>query len=141
MVIAVDFDGTIVEHDYPNIGKPIPFAIETLRQLVKDGHMLILYTVREGELLNEAVEYCRARGVDFYAINASNPDESGDKSRSRKVNADVFIDDHNLGGLPEWGVIYQMIKNGNPLCPYSQELVDEYGRQRKKGGLLSRLFG
>ncbi len=48
MVIAVDFDGTIVEHEYPAIGRPIPFAIETLLQLQKDNHKLILWTVREG---------------------------------------------------------------------------------------------
>lgn len=55
MTIAIDFDGTIVEHAYPEIGKPIPFAIETLKQLIKDGHQLILWTVREGDLLNDAV--------------------------------------------------------------------------------------
>ena len=51
MIIAVDFDGTIVEHEYPAIGKPIPFAIETLLHLQKDGHRLILWTVRRGDLL------------------------------------------------------------------------------------------
>ena len=61
MVIAVDFDGTIVEHEYPAIGKPIPFAIETLLQLQKDKHKLILWTVREGDLLQEAIDYCEER--------------------------------------------------------------------------------
>ena len=56
MVIAVDFDGTIVEHAYPAIGKPIPFAIDTLLQLQKENHKLILWTVREGELLQEAID-------------------------------------------------------------------------------------
>ena len=56
MYIAVDFDGTIVEHRYPKIGREIPFAIETLRRLREDGHLLILWTVREGRLLDEAVK-------------------------------------------------------------------------------------
>ena len=52
MVIAVDFDGTIVEHRYPAIGKELPFAIETLQKLASEGHRLILWTVREGKYLD-----------------------------------------------------------------------------------------
>ena len=141
MVIAVDFDGTIVEHAYPKIGKEIPFAIETLKQLMKDGHMLILYTVREGELLDEAVQYCKNRGVEVYAVNASNPDEARNYVSTRKVNADLFIDDHNLGGVPDWGVVYQMIKSGNPYQPLANYDEDPYANMRKKKGLLGRLFG
>ena len=67
MIIAVDFDGTIVEHKYPEIGKEIPFAITTLKRLQAQHHILILWTVREGKLLEDAVEYCRSRGLEFYA--------------------------------------------------------------------------
>ena len=52
MTIAIDFDGTIVEHRYPAIGKELPFATATLRQLMKDGHKLVLWSVREGDLLH-----------------------------------------------------------------------------------------
>ena len=55
MIIAVDFDGTIVEHRYPEIGRELPFAIETLKTLQREGHRLILWSVREGRLLDEAV--------------------------------------------------------------------------------------
>lgn len=65
MIIAVDFDGTIVEHRYPAIGKEIPFAIDTLKKLQEEGHRLILWSVRENELLDEAVEFCRQRGLEF----------------------------------------------------------------------------
>lgn len=65
MVIAVDFDGTIVEHRYPRIGREIPFAITTLRRLQAEHHQLILWTVREGRLLDEAVAFCRERGLEF----------------------------------------------------------------------------
>ena len=66
MTIAVDFDGTIVTHEYPRIGKPIPFAIETLKRLQQEGHhQLILWTCREGELLQEAIDYCAAKGLEF----------------------------------------------------------------------------
>ena len=75
MIIAVDFDGTIVEHKYPAIGREIPFAIETLKKLQAERHKLILWSVREGRLLDEAVQFCRERGLEFYAINRDYPVE------------------------------------------------------------------
>lgn len=113
MVIAVDFDGTIVEHRYPSIGKELPFAIETLRKLAAEGHRLILWTVREGQYLDEAVEFCRNRGLEFYAVNRDYPEEDKETNSSftRKIKADLWIDDRNLGGLPDWGTIYEMIQN------------------------------
>jgi len=131
MLIAVDFDGTIVQHEYPKIGKEIPFAIDTLKRLQKDFHQLVLWTVREGKELDEAVEYCRARGLEFYAINRSYPEEEIEEGVSRKVNADLFIDDRNLGGLPDWGVIYQMITSGNHHLPPKPEIHNEYGNKKK----------
>lgn len=109
MRIAVDFDGTIVQHAYPLIGKEIPFAIETLKRLqAEDHHLLILWTVRTGKALDEAVEFCRKKGLEFYAINQNDPEEQ--TLGTKKVIADVYIDDRNLGGLPDWGVIYKIIK-------------------------------
>lgn len=81
MVIAVDFDGTIVEHKYPAIGRELPFATETLRMLIRDRHKLILWSVREGALLDEAVEWCRERGVEFYAVNRDYPATFGRDNR------------------------------------------------------------
>ena len=135
MTIAVDFDGTIVTHAYPKIGRPIPFAVETLIKLQQEGqHHIILWSVREGELLQEAVDYCRAKGLEFYAVNANYPEEEADRQSSRKIVADVYIDDRNLGGLPDWGVIYRMIKSGNLSTPFAAE-------QPVRKSFLSRLFG
>lgn len=122
MIIAVDFDGTIVKHEYPKIGSPIPFAIETLLEIQKDGHKIILWTVRRGEFLQEALDYCAERGLSFYAENENYRGETIEKSEySRKLKCDLFIDDRNLGGLPDWGVIYNVIKamdagHPNPLA-------------------------
>lgn len=109
MIIAVDFDGTIVEHNYPRIGNEIPFAIESLLELQKEGHQLILWTYRTGDLLTEAVGYCKERGLEFYAVNQNYPEEEFDESISRKIYADLYIDDRNIGGLPDWDQIFQMI--------------------------------
>ncbi len=114
MTIATDFDGTIVENKYPEIGAERPFATETLRMLINDRHKLILWTVREGKTLDDAVEWCRQRGVEFYAVNKDFPEEDVEKNRhfSRKIKADCFIDDRGIGGLPSWGHIYQIISSG-----------------------------
>lgn len=111
MLIAVDFDGTIVRHRYPEIGEEIPFATETLKLLIEDRHRLVLWTVREGQLLDDAVEWCRQRGVEFYAINRDFPEEdiTLNEHFTRKLKVDMWIDDRNVGGLPDWGTIYHMI--------------------------------
>lgn len=107
--IAIDFDGTIVHDAYPKIGKPIIFAFETIKKLQEKGHRTILWTYRKGKALDEAVEFCRKHGVEFYAVNKSFPEEVFDPSYSRKINADIFIDDRNIGGMKSWGEIYQEI--------------------------------
>ena len=125
MLIAVDFDGTIVTHKYPEIGEEIPFAIDTLKMLRQDGHRIILWSVRESQLLDEAVEWCRARGLEFYAVNNDYPEETFENNPhfSRKLKVDVFIDDRNIGGLPDWGTIYKMIKNRHTWNDVIDEIV------------------
>ena len=115
MKIAVDFDGTIVEHDYPYIGKVKPFAFQTLKMLQEKGHLLILWTYRSGKLLDEAVEFCRSNGIVFYAVNADYPDQIFDSAKSRKINCDYYIDDRNIGGLPSWGEIYNKLHPGEDM--------------------------
>ena len=110
MKIAVDFDGTIVEHRYPDIGEELLFAFDTLKQLQKQGHQLILWTFRTGKELKEAVEYCKKNGLEFYAINKSYPEEIYETGKiSRKIDADLFIDDRNIGGFPGWSEIWKML--------------------------------
>ncbi len=106
MIIAIDFDGTIVEHRYPKIGKPIIFAFEALKELQKRKHKLILWTYRYGAELEEAVAFCKERGIEFYAVNGNASDEKFDPAgMSRKIHADIFIDDRNIGGFLGWGAI------------------------------------
>lgn len=134
MTIAVDFDGTIVEHRYPKIGQEIPFATETLRMLIQDHHKLILWTVREGELLDDAVEWCRQHGVEFYAINRDYPEETTENNPhfSRKLKVDYFIDDRNLGGLPDWGTIYYMIRHHKKWHDIIDEAIKQHNPEPPK---------
>lgn len=143
MLIAVDFDGTIVKHKYPAIGAEIPFAIETLKKLAAEKHKLILWSVREGKLLDEAVEFCRQRGLEFYAINRDYPEEEKGQNDhySRKLKVDLFIDDRNLGGLPDWGTIYEMVTHKlsyeDLLNRYEEERVNE---KTPRKGFFGRIF-
>lgn len=132
MTIAIDFDGTIVTHRYPQIGEEIPFATEALKLLIKEQHRLILWTVREGDLLKEAVDWCRERGIEFYAVNRDYPEEATTHTGfSRKIKADIFIDDRNLGGLPDWGTICQMIQGKLTYEDLYQENQEPIQAKRK----------
>ncbi len=140
-VIAVDFDGTIVEHAYPKIGKEMLFAFTTLKALKKKGHKLILWTFRDGDTLREAVEYCRQNGVEFYAVNKSYPEEEFDLSISRKINADIFIDDRNVGGFPGWSKIWQMLHPEG--ADFDHQFVDPEAHRnyKKSSSVFKKLFG
>ncbi|MFO7940640.1 MAG: hypothetical protein R6U66_12910 [Bacteroidales bacterium] len=138
--IAVDFDGTIVEHEYPKIGKPKLFAFETLKALQKEGHILILWTFRSGKPLEEAVQFCAKNGIEFYAINKSYPEEIFDESISRKIDADVYIDDRNVGGFPGWGEIWHML-NPNSFEEDPQQQYRKIKQNRGLSGKIRQLFG
>jgi hydroxymethylpyrimidine pyrophosphatase-like HAD family hydrolase len=118
MIIAIDFDGTIVEHRYPAIGRVIPFAFETMHALQEKRHRLILWTHRTGKELEEAINFCESKGLIFYAVNQNYPGEKWSENDSRKILADYYIDDRTPGGLPSWGEIFQLI------CP-EEELPDK----------------
>lgn len=131
MIIAVDFDGTIVNHQYPQIGNEIPFATATIRRLIEEKHQIILWTVRRGQLLQDAIDWCKERGIEFYAVNKSFPEEEPTEGYA-KINADIFIDDLNLGGLPDWGSIYRMIKENKSWKDIYSETEAEEPKKRKR---------
>ena len=122
MVIAVDFDGTIVEHKYPKIGKTQLFAFETLKELQKQGHKLILWTYRSGKELDEAVNFCKQNGIEFYAINSNYPEEKFEDGKiSRKIYADIYIDDRNIGGFLGWSKIWNLLSNSDKIMETEKE--------------------
>jgi hydroxymethylpyrimidine pyrophosphatase-like HAD family hydrolase len=109
MIIAIDFDGTIVEHRFPSIGRTRPLAFKVLKALQDRNHQLILWTYRSGPKLVEAVQFCRSHGIEFYAVNKNYPEEEWDENSSRKILADMYIDDRNFGGIPSWLEIFKVI--------------------------------
>ncbi len=95
MEYCVDFDGTIVTHEYPEVGDPVPRALETLRQLRLNGDRIILFTMRGGKELEDAVLYLKANGVQLYGINTNPTQKSW--TESPKAYGQCYIDDASIG--------------------------------------------
>ncbi len=134
--IAVDFDGTIVDNNYPDIGKPKMFAFETLKTLERNDCQLILWTYRSGKSLEAAIDFCRENGIEFYAVNKSYPEETYSEEISRKINVDIFIDDKNLGGFPGWSEVWQEIA---PIIGADKNSEFQNFQQERKT-FIKRLF-
>jgi hydroxymethylpyrimidine pyrophosphatase-like HAD family hydrolase len=93
-IIAVDFDGTCVEHEYPLIGKTVPGVIANLRLLIKKGHQIILFTMRDSYYLDDAIAWFEENLIPLWGVN-ENPEQTW--TTSRKVYADFYIDDAAIG--------------------------------------------
>jgi hydroxymethylpyrimidine pyrophosphatase-like HAD family hydrolase len=140
--IAVDFDGTVVEHKYPAIGKEMLFAFATLKALQAKGHKLILWTFRAGSTLDEAVEFCRKNGVEFYAVNKNYPEEVFDDTISRKINADIFIDDRNVGGFLGWSDVWQTLHpEGEDFLHQLKNPGAHNNYNKSEGSIFKKMFG
>jgi tagatose-1,6-bisphosphate aldolase len=121
LILAIDFDGTIVHDGFPGIGEPLPDAIRVLRRLQDAGHRLVLWTCREDELergrrayLTEAVDFCRSHGIEFVSINTNRPSDDfrSHATPRRKVYADLYIDDRGFGGFAGWTAVERAILGG-----------------------------
>lgn len=108
MIVAVEFDGTIVENDYPKIGKERPMAFFILNEIQFRGNKIILWTRRDGKELNEAIRFCQQNGFHFDAVNIeiTPNNQFNNHNTSNKLKADVYIDSRNLGGIPAWNEIF-----------------------------------
>jgi hypothetical protein len=117
MIIAIDFDGTCVKHAYPKIGEDIG-AVPVLKEMVKNGHQLVLNTMRSGRLLDEAVQWFENNGIKLSDANHTPGQETW--TESPKVYAQLYIDDAALG------------------CP---TVMDDSGRVYVDWRIVARAFG
>ena len=125
IIIAIDFDDTIVESNFPTIVKEMPNAIKIIKELQDTGYFIILWTCRNGRVLDEAVEWLAERDVVFDSVNNNSPrnlkDYSGlvaETGEGRKIFADTYIDDKNVGGFIGWDKIRDILLP----CPKKQVL-------------------
>lgn len=116
-ILAIDFDGTIVESAYPGIGKLKPGAKRCINMLYDEGYYIIINTCRAGIFEGNVETFLKEVGINYHLINCNKPSSIEYFQRDcRKISADLYIDDKCLMGLPEsWEEIYQKIKEKLPL--------------------------
>lgn len=113
ITIAVDFDGTVVKHKYPEVGETVEGAVQTLKRLTEKGHRIILWTMRHDKELEDAVNWYRENDIPLFGIN-NNP-EQGSWTQSPKAYAQIYIDDAAIGcpmkfdGKMNWHVDWQRV--------------------------------
>lgn len=95
MVIAIDFDGTVVDHRYPKIGPDVPLAVQTMKDLISEENQLILFTMRSGHGLGEAISWFITKEINLWGVQY-NP-EQATWSQSNKCYAQLYIDDAAFG--------------------------------------------
>jgi len=114
MIFAIDFDGTIVQDKYPQIGVLQPFARDVINRLHDEGHYIILWTCRTGDHLTQAVNCLLEHGVRFDRVNDHEPNNRMQYgAEARKVYADFYIDDKVIGGFPGWATLDALLFQEN----------------------------
>lgn len=118
MIIAIDFDGTIVTDAYPGIGYLMPYAQDVIQRLHEEGNYIIIWTCRQGEALIDCVNYLIEHKVPFDRINRGAPHNVTQYgSDGKKIYADVYIDDKNLGGFPGWKEVGNQLLDPDYIYP------------------------
>ncbi len=118
------------------------FAFATLKALQQKGHKLILWTIRTGELLDEAVQYCKKNGIEFYAVNKNYPEEILDEKTSRKLNADIFIDDRNVGGFIGWSEVWNTLHpEGGEFAHQLKNELAHNNYNKNETSFIKKMFG
>lgn len=110
MIIAIDFDGTIAEHLYPEVGALRKDAKEVIKYLYSKGHEIIIWTCRYGATADLAKKALDEWGIPYHKFNEHIDhvkEEFGNDTR--KIFAHVYIDDRNLGGIPSWKQILKIL--------------------------------
>lgn len=123
-VIAVDFDGTLCRSKWPEIGEANDYLIEWLKERKSKGDKLILFTCREGNLLSAAVMWCKARELEFDAVNDNLPEMIevyGDNPR--KISADLYMDDRavNVFFPTKQGAVAEKVSKVPPKSDYGYQ--------------------
>lgn len=115
-IIAIDFDGTIVEDRYPEIGELKHNSKEVINKLYGEGYTIIIWTCRTYLKMLEAVEFLVKNGIKYHQINENCPKNvhKYGGSNPRKISANIYIDDLQLEPLPDWNEIYEIIHQRFP---------------------------
>jgi hydroxymethylpyrimidine pyrophosphatase-like HAD family hydrolase len=109
-VIAIDFDGTIAEDKYPEIGPILPMAKNVINKLYRAGHFIIINTCRVGGTMGDVEKFLEEMDVHHHYINTNLPSKIREYGVDcRKISADIYIDDKNLMHISDWGIIAEQL--------------------------------
>jgi len=142
MKIAVDLDGTCVDHKYPEVGMDVPLAVAILKDLIKAGHRIILYTMRSDQHLLDAIDWFSRRGIGLHGVQAD-PEQSG-WTTSTKCYADIYIDDRSFGcPLIRIETVLEQVAPANQHQPLKTTALgcDSIQRDMPGGGRADRSSG
>lgn len=109
LILAIDFDGTIVKEIFPSIGPIRAGAVEYIRKLYDDGHYIIIWTCREGEFKVDMKIFLEQNDIPYHRVNKGNPEAIEKYWDARKIGADIYIDDRGILGIPSWSEIYRIV--------------------------------
>jgi len=115
MILAIDFDGTIAELSWPEVGELKKDADNYINRLYDEGHIIIINTCRSGKFEGLAQDFLEKNNIRYHYINSNYPKLIRKyKQDCRKISADIYIDDKCLMGLPDtWEKIYNLIQIKN----------------------------
>ena len=109
IILAIDCDGTIVEDKFPLVGQFRPNAKEVINKLYDEGYYIIIWTCRTGKFISDIKSFFQLNGLKYHKVNENYEDL--DFNPYPKIFATIYIDDRQLGGIPnDWNIIYDMIK-------------------------------
>ena len=124
-IVAIDFDGTLVEDKFPEIGKPNEFMFKTVKALQANGVRVVLWTCRDGKNLIDAIAFCNNKGIVFDAINTNIPEVIElYQNDTRKVFADLYIDDKAISHLQD--PVYWTDRLGIDINDFVKTLYKEW---------------
>lgn len=135
LIVAVDFDGTCVTHDYPRVGHTVPLAVAVLKALVASGFGIILYTMRSGTSLADAVSWFSDHDIPLLAVN-NNPTQHT-WTKSPKIYAHAYIDDAAIGAplmypvngdrpYVDWAKVFDLMTKQFPHIAESSSVLVSY---------------
>lgn len=116
MIIAIDFDDTVAVSQYPTIVAMMPGAKKYINKLYDDGHYVIIWTCRMGGPLDMAIKWLNDNGIKYHKVNEHHPElVERYQNDTRKIAADIYVDDKNILGLPKWPIVYKIITTKQAL--------------------------
>lgn len=134
LVLGVDFDGTIVEEAFPNIGAIKPRTVDLMKKAIAKGHLVIVWTARSGVAVTEATNFLHENNIPFHYINENPEDPWAIRGeQGRKIFCDFYLDDRAVH-IDDIDKVFKAINEGSqPKLPAKAKLRNTFSTQENHG--------